>query len=120
MANVIILSTYFLMALARLSAIPAVRGTGALPESYSFLTVKAKNVIAETVKRAEDSEDTVVRLYEAKNRKTATTVHFGFPVEKAYLCDLEENPQKALKCENDTLHVTLKPYEIVTLKVIKK
>ena len=95
-------------------------GDGTLPARFSLLRVSAPNVIAETVKMAEDGEDTVVRMYEAKNMSCRTTVSFGFPVEKVFVCDLLENPVKELTVRDGAVHLDIRPFEIVTLKVQKK
>ena len=101
-----------------MTAVKAQRGSGKLPERFSLFTLKAEGVIAETVKKAYDSEDTVIRMYEAKNMREKATLTFGFPVAEVYECDLEENPIRALPVKNGTVRLEVKPFEILTLKVI--
>ena len=43
---------------------------GCLPQSGSFLQVEAENVIVSTLKKAEDGEGWIVRLYETDGRET--------------------------------------------------
>jgi alpha-mannosidase len=101
-----------------MTAVKAKRGTGRLPERFSLLSVKAQGVIAETVKKAYDSEDTVIRMYEAKNMTEKAVLTFGFPVAEVWECDLEENPIRALPVKNGSVRLELKPFEILTLKAI--
>jgi alpha-mannosidase len=101
-----------------MTAVKAQRGAGKLPERFSLFTLKAEGVIAETVKKAYDSEDTVIRMYEAKNMKEKATLTFGFPVAEVWECDLEENPIRALPVKNGSVRLELKPFEILTLKAV--
>ena len=49
-------------------------GKDACPESFSFASVNAGNVILETVKKAEDGNGTVLRMYESENSYTRAKV----------------------------------------------
>ena len=89
---------------------------GSLPETFSLVSVDKANVIVETVKQAEDGSGTVVRMYESTNSKTACRVSIGIPVERVSVCDLQENELETLPVENSSVTLTVKPYEIVTLK----
>lgn len=94
--------------------------SGNAPAVYSAVSVDAPNVVIEVVKKAEDEEAAIIRMYEAFNRRTKTTVHFGREVQAVYECNmLEETEQEAAYTEN-TADVVMKPYEIKTLKVIWK
>ena len=99
-------------------------GSARLPESWSAVTVGATNVVADTVKAAEDGDGIVIRLYESLNRRCRTTVTLGFGIESAELCDLLENPGKSLGFESGdgktTLEIDVLPFEIITLKVRPK
>ena len=65
---------------------------GAWPERFSLACVDADNIILETVKRAEDSDALILRLYETWNRATDCSIRFGRLMEMAAQCDMmEEN-----------------------------
>ncbi len=85
--------------------------------SLSFAAVEAENVVLETVKRAEDGDGTILRLYEADNALTRTAVRLPEGTARAAVCDLLENVQEELPVRDGQVRVTLKPYEIVTLRV---
>ena len=91
------------------------QGGGALANEYALVAISCDNVICETIKEAEYSNDTIVRLYEAKNSRSRVTVKLGFDVKEAYIADLNEKPQKALTVKNNTVTFDIKPFEIVTL-----
>jgi len=47
-------------------------------------------VVVEAVKRAEDSDDLIIRLYECEHRDTRATLRFGFPVAAVSEANLME------------------------------
>ena len=101
-----------------MSAVRLGKQEGALPESYSFVSVSDENIVIDTVKKAEDSDETVVRMYESWNKRVnGAKLTFGFDVKSAVLCDLMENEIEPLAVENNSVTLNVKPYEIVTVKV---
>lgn len=87
-----------------------------LPESFSLVSIDRNNVICETVKEADDTTDTVIRLYESKNMKCSATVKVGFPFKKCFLTDLLEREIEELPTENGAVIVPFGGFEIKTLK----
>ena len=100
-----------------MSAVAATGERDVLPLSFSTVSVDADNVICEVVKRSERDEDTIVRLYEHKNKRTRATVSLGIPASEVYLCDMMENELEAIPVNNGRLELSLNGFEIVTLKV---
>ena len=94
-------------------------GKGNLPAEYSLFTVDCDNVIFETAKKAEDDETIILRGCEYYNKRTNAKISFGFDVKKAYLCDMLENNVQELNVVDNTVTVSFKPYEIVTLRIEK-
>ena len=92
---------------------------GTLPESYSFISCDRENVIIETVKKAENDDDIIVRMYDSYNMTTDATLTFGFDIKKAYVCDLNENILQELDINDNTMTTKVKNFEIVTLKLSK-
>lgn len=93
-------------------------GKGTLPERYSLISVDKDDVIIDAVKPAEDGDGVIVRLYEAKKRRANCSINFGFNINKVKLCDLMEREKENLSFENNSVKVKLKPFEIITLKII--
>ncbi len=85
--------------------------------SRSFLTVGGNNVIVETVKRAEEGDEVVVRLYECFGHRGEVTVEFGEAIRNAAECDLLETERRELKTDGRRVSLFVKPYEIRTLIV---
>lgn len=98
-------------------AVSVGKNEGKLPESLSMVKSSAENVIIDTVKRAEDSNSIVVRMYEAYNRRTKLRLDFGFEVKSCSLADMSENPHKDIKVKDNAIALEIKPFEIVTILV---
>ena len=90
---------------------------GAWPERFSLACVDADNIILETVKRAEDSDALILRLYETWNRATDCSIRFGRLMETAAQCDMMEENEALLQVEGNQLQLHFRPFEIKTLKV---
>ncbi len=73
------------------------------------------NIITETVKRAEDSADIVLRMYESAGTASTAAIKLGFEHGDAYECDMLENNPVAVNLGA----LPFKPYEIKTI-IIKR
>jgi alpha-mannosidase len=98
---------------------PVAIHAGSAPAHWSMLQVNAPNIIVEAVKKAEDSDDLIVRLYESTGATTKATVQFGVPVAHVTLVNLMEEDQQGLPLSNGQVTMTFGPYEIHTLCVLK-
>ncbi|MBN1876915.1 MAG: alpha-mannosidase [Anaerolineae bacterium] len=87
------------------------------PTTMSLIEVDAPNVIIEAVKKAEDDEGIVVRLYEAAHRDAHTLLHFGRPVACAEIVNLMETPVAPLDVAADAIMLDFRPFEIKSVKV---
>ncbi len=94
-------------------------GKGKLPEKYSFASADKSNVIIDTIKRAEDSDDIIVRLFESENKTADVNIKFALNCKKVSLCDLTENELKTLPEKDGVVSLRVKPFEIITLKIYK-
>lgn len=90
---------------------------GPLSANYSFVRCPQDNVVIDTVKPAENGDGVIVRLYECHNRTTDATLTFPQTVQSAVDCDLLENEIGRFDPAGDTLSLTVKPYEIRTIRV---
>ncbi|MEY9863435.1 alpha-mannosidase [Catenulispora sp. GAS73] len=96
-----------------LRAVPAA-GDSARP----LVTVDNPDVVVEAVKLADDhSGDVVVRLYESRGGRAAARLAAGFPVAAASVTDLLERPTDPATVEDGGLGLTLRPFQILTLRL---
>lgn len=85
---------------------------------YSFASVDAPNVVIETVKKAEDGNGVIIRMYESENSLTHGKLTVGGSWTKAYSCSLLEENERELTLEGGRIDVTWKPYEILTVRIL--
>ena len=81
-----------------------------------MLWCDAENIIIETVKKAEDSDACIVRMYESHNSQTYMHLETGFEFEKAYLCDMLENNICEIESDGKCIDLDVEGFEIVTVK----
>lgn len=99
---------------APLQARPA---SGPSLEQASFLSCSAEHVVVETVKVADDGDGTIVRLYEAHNRRGTAELRFGRSIAGAVEVDLREREFGPATIEGDALRCEVRPFEIKTFRV---
>jgi alpha-mannosidase len=75
------------------------------------------NLLIDTVKRAEDSDALVLRLYEAHGGRGVARVRVARAFDEARRCNLLEDDGEALAVEDLAVVVPYRPFEIVTLKL---
>jgi alpha-mannosidase len=90
---------------------------GASKSLAPFVQVDQPNVIIETVKRAEHSRSTIVRLYESQRKRGWLTLQTGFDLAGAWRTNLLEEQQEALETQGRSVRLFIQPYQIVTLEL---
>ena len=90
---------------------------GIAPE-FSAVTFDCDHVICETVKEAEDGEETIIRFYDYKNIRGNVQLKTDISFKKAYLCDLLEREISELTVEDGVINCPIKGFEIVTVKLV--
>lgn len=102
-----------------LDAVAVAKQDGMLPQEYSLVFCDAPNVIVETVKKAEDSDDMIVRAYEAWNSQTTATLTVPDGFTGAKLVNLMENEIADLPMTDNTVTIKLHNFEIITVKFVR-
>lgn len=88
-----------------------------LIDDGSLFSINARNVVLETVKKAENSRGTVIRLYEFENRRTKVTVTVFKKFSSIVECDLLENNIRIAAMGENKFSFTINPYEIKTFRI---
>ncbi len=86
-------------------------------EGFSLVKVDQPNVVIETVKEAEDGDGIILRLYECDNALTNGVLYFEGTFSEAYSCDLMEANEETLSVSGKEISFTIKPYEILTIRI---
>ena len=90
---------------------------GCLPAYYSFISSSQPDVVIDTVKKAEDGDDIIIRMYNCRNRRLEAGIQFGFVAKEVWVSDMLEQPVELLHEERGLVSVPFGPFEIITLKV---
>ncbi|KAG0340515.1 Glycoside hydrolase, 38 vacuolar alpha mannosidase [Podila horticola] len=90
-------------------------------QHHSFFSLEgSKNAIMDTIKRAEDSDDVIIRIYEAFGGRAAFRLKSAFDITSVYRCNILEDIGDAVQYnlqENSTELLVLRAFEILTLKL---
>jgi len=94
----------------------AVRG-GPSVVRRSLVEVDTPQVVVETIKRAEDSDALIVRLYEAWGGRCKARVTTNPAASRAHLCDLLERNLEEVGVREGSIELEAGPFKILTLKL---
>jgi alpha-mannosidase len=83
----------------------------------SLVSVSVPNIIIETIKRAEDGDGIIVRVYESQRKRGPVQIRFGRAVQAAWMTNLLEENASNLKVDQDSIQTYFRPYQIVTMRV---
>ncbi|MBN2853240.1 MAG: alpha-mannosidase [Clostridia bacterium] len=88
--------------------------------SHSLIRVAHQNIVIETVKTAEDRTGMVVRMYESSGAMTITDVRLANQAETVFDVNLMEDISGVIEKDCEMFQLTFEPYEIRTIKIIRK
>ena len=91
--------------------------SGSLPASSSFVSVDNDHIVIDTVKKAEDEDAYIIRMYESSNTHASGRITFSRPLTYAAQCNMIETGDKVIRAKGASIDVSLRPFEIRTLKV---
>ena len=78
----------------------------------------APNVVLETLKPAEDGRGVILRLYEGHCQRGPVVLDLDATISAVERCGLLEEECEPLPLAGGRVELTLRPYEIVTLRLI--
>jgi alpha-mannosidase len=100
------------------AVVPTTPHPGSLPPSGSFVSVDDPGFVPVAVKRADDgSGDLVVRGYEAFGGHRRARLRVAAPFSHASRTDLLERPRHDLAVEGDSVLLSLRPFDLVTVRL---
>jgi alpha-mannosidase len=101
-----------------LQAVVTTAHAGSLPPEHSFASVSPDNVVLTAVKKAEDANGLIFRVYEWAGKETTAEFHLPPGATGATVTNLMEQPEgDALPVVGDVVKVPIHPYEILTIRV---
>ena len=101
-----------------LTAVVTTAHAGSLPAEHSFASVTPDNVVLTAVKKAEDANGLIFRVYEWAGKSATVQFHVPPGATGATVTNLMETPEGApLTIAGDVVSVPIHPYEILTVRV---
>jgi alpha-mannosidase len=104
-----------------LTAVVTTAHPGSLPPSHSFASVSPENVVLTAVKKAEDAQGLIFRVYEWAGKETTAEFHVPPGATGATVTNLMETAETLegapLAVTGDVVKVPIHPYEILTIRV---
>jgi len=94
-------------------------GIGSRPERASFIRISPDNVVLSGLKLAEDSDDIILRIYDATGEGARAEIAFGFEVSEAKEVDLMEKELSKASLQEGILRVELRPNDIRSVRITK-
>ena len=83
----------------------------------SLISADRPNIVVETVKQAEDGKGIIARFYESQRQRGPVTLSTGFDLAEVWRTNLLEENQTALEPSGNRVTLSVRPYEIVTLRL---
>jgi alpha-mannosidase len=87
------------------------------PSEGSLASVEAGELVLDTIKRAEDSDEIVLRLYEPHGGRGLARVRLAPPFTSAARTNVLEDDGDSLEVEDGAIVVPYRPHEVVTVKI---
>ena len=89
----------------------------ALSMSQSYFSIDDPNLIIETIKKAEDSQAIIVRLYECHGARGTAKLTTSLTFADAKYCNLLEDDAENIHIENGELKINYSPFQIISIKL---
>lgn len=86
--------------------------------SFAEVQDDSGNLVLDTIKKAEDSDALILRLYECHGARGTARVRLGFPFSNASFCNLLEQEEQQVTVDGAEIIVPYTPYKIISLKVL--
>lgn len=92
--------------------------SGRLPAQMSLISIDCTNVVVEVVKKAEDGNGIIVRMYECYNRRTTVFAKTFNNIKSIWECGMLENNLSELPFSTNSFEFEIKPFEIKTFRIL--
>jgi hypothetical protein len=86
--------------------------------SFSFLSVEPRGLQISTIKKAEDGNGYIIRLFNPSPDNIAASLEFGAPIIGAFLTSAVEEDRSPLSVSDNRLFLSVNGYDITTIRVL--
>ena len=98
---------------------PSKFATAELDESMSFLQLEAENVVVSAMKKAENENGVVIRLYNLNEEECEVTLRFSEKFQKAWRTNLIEEPEDELEVKDGEINLKVGNQAIETILLMQ-
>ncbi len=96
---------------------PPISGSSFLPEEMSFFSTDRTDISISTIKKAEDDNSTVIRLFETGTGDTMVTLRSWFKIQSAEKTSLIEYDGKKIEFSSESLPLKTGSHSVETIKL---
>jgi alpha-mannosidase len=89
-----------------------------LPDQHSFASVSGDNVMISTIKKCEDDNNVIVRLYDIEGKDSEVTLNTFFSMTGAERTNIIEEDGKSIPVSGKTLNAKIGHHAIETFKLL--
>ncbi len=101
-----------------LKALQVESHSGSMAAEHAYVTVEPQNVVLTALKKAEDANGLIFRVYEWAGKSSDVQIHLPKGATSATVTNLMEKPEgSTIQVSNDTVTVPIHPYEILSVRV---
>ena len=93
--------------------------SGDLPKRHSFVSIKPSNAILTVIKKAEDSDELLLRFYEISGKEAEVTIRIDEAFRDAVETNLIEKPISKIELLGKEVKIPVSKYEIKTIKLMR-
>lgn len=97
----------------------AAHGDGRSAKIAALFDLEGEGVTVESVKKAEDDDDVIVRLWETQGRRTRATLKLPGDFTRVASVDLLEREASPVACEAGAVSLEFAPFEIRSLRLAR-
>ena len=90
---------------------------GDLPSQFSFVELRQDNLILVSLKKAEDSDDVIMRFFETKGEETRGEIDLFKEPASVKVVNLLEEDEGNIEYSESRISLSVKPFEIISLKI---
>ncbi len=89
-----------------------IKGSGGNDTECRFCSVSADNVVLDAVKKAQDGDGVIVRMYEAETKQSKVKVKLNLIYNRVTECNLMEVNEREMDCDDGTFEFEIRPNEV--------
>jgi alpha-mannosidase len=82
-----------------------------------YFSISDPNLVIDTIKKAEDSQAIIVRLYECHGSRGTAKLKTVLPFKNAFLCNLLEDDISVVNIDKGEIEFNYSPFQIITVKL---